>query len=104
MSIFTETHTTVISPHQDVFSRFISGTGAPYWVLVGLGINPRRIHQTASGVLHSCWEKEGHGGTEGREEAKDGKQGEWPDSELMLVEFELSIPLASLWHCIRSRN
>nr|XP_019013519.1 uncharacterized protein I206_01588 [Kwoniella pini CBS 10737]OCF52300.1 hypothetical protein I206_01588 [Kwoniella pini CBS 10737] len=44
-----------ISPHQDVFSRFISGSGAPYWVLVALGLNPKRIHQTGSAVVHQSF-------------------------------------------------
>ncbi|WVR05246.1 hypothetical protein IAU60_002258 [Kwoniella sp. DSM 27419] len=68
-----------ISPHQDAFSRFISGSGAPYWVLVALGINPRRIHQTGAGLLHQCYSKEGFGGEEGIDQALNGKLDEWPD-------------------------
>nr|XP_018263853.1 uncharacterized protein I303_03727 [Kwoniella dejecticola CBS 10117]OBR86011.1 hypothetical protein I303_03727 [Kwoniella dejecticola CBS 10117] len=49
-----------ISPHQDVFSRFTSGSGAPYWVLVALGLNPKRIHQTGSAVVHQCWSTQGY--------------------------------------------
>ena len=71
----------VISPHQDVFSRFISGSGAPYWALEAVGLNPRRIHQTGSGVIHSAWETQGRGGDEGIAAAKEGKVGSWPDSE-----------------------
>jgi hypothetical protein len=71
----------VISPHQDVFSRFISGSGAPYWALEAVGLNPRRIHQTGSGVIHSAWETQGRGGEEGIAAAKEGKVGSWPDSE-----------------------
>ncbi|KAK4686623.1 hypothetical protein P7C73_g3500, partial [Tremellales sp. Uapishka_1] len=68
-----------ISPHQDVFSRFLTGSGAPIWVLLALGLHPGRIHQTGSGVIHSCWKTEGGGGVEGREDAKNGAVGEWPD-------------------------
>jgi hypothetical protein len=71
----------VISPHQDVFSRFISGSGAPYWALEAVGLNPRRIHQTGAGVIHSAWETQGRGGDEGISAAKEGKVGPWPDSE-----------------------
>jgi hypothetical protein len=71
----------VISPHQDVFSRFISGSGAPYWALEAVGLNPRRIHQTGAGVIHSAWETQGMGGEEGIKTAKEGKAGPWPDSE-----------------------
>lgn len=72
----------VISPHQDVFSRFLSGSGAPYWVLLALGLNPRRIHQTGAGVFHSQWAKDGWGGEEGREEAKKDDFTDFPDSKL----------------------
>lgn len=74
----------VISPHQDVFSRFISGSGAPYWILEAFGLNPKRIHQTGAGLIHACWEKQGWGGVGGAREAAEGKLGEFPDSVLCL--------------------
>jgi len=80
----------VISPHQDVFSRFISGSGAPYWALEAVGLNPRRIHQTGSGVIHSAWETQARGGDEGIAAAKEGKVGSWPDSESFSYSLKLS--------------
>jgi hypothetical protein len=70
-----------ISAHQDVFSRFISGSGAPIWVLIALGLNPRRLNQTGAAVVHAQWAEEGWGGEEGKIEA--GKEGfsDFPDSE-----------------------
>ncbi|WVF72138.1 hypothetical protein IAT40_006950 [Kwoniella sp. CBS 6097] len=58
-----------ISAHQDVFSRFISGSGAPYWALLAVGLNPRRLHGTGSAVVHNCYSKGGLGGEEGIKEA-----------------------------------
>ena len=74
----------VISPHQDVFSRFLSGSGAPIWVLIALGLNPRRIHQTSAAVIHSSWATEGYGGEEGIQQAKEGKDEKFPDSRASL--------------------
>jgi len=54
-----QTIVAVISAHQDVYSRFISGSGASYWVLLALGLNPRRIHQTESALVQGCWAAEG---------------------------------------------
>ena len=72
--------TLVISAHQDVFSRFQSGSGAPYWVLVALGLHPRRLHQTGAALVHGRWATEGNGGEEGRRAAAAGEVEEFPDS------------------------
>ena len=62
----------VITPHQEVFSRFVGGSGAPYWILETFGINPRRIHSTCAAILHSEFLMDGYNGE------KD--HGPYPDS------------------------
>jgi hypothetical protein len=48
-----------IDPHQDVWSRWTGGDGAPAWTLEIAGMDLQRIVPTGSAVVHSLFESEG---------------------------------------------
>ncbi len=42
-----------IDPHQDVWSRWTGGDGAPAWTLEAIGMDPTNMHQTGAALLHN---------------------------------------------------
>lgn len=42
-----------IDPHQDVWSRFSGGSGAPLWTLYAAGLQPKRFAHTEASILHN---------------------------------------------------
>lgn len=42
----------VIDPHQDVWSRFCGGDGAPGWTLEAAGLNMRHFAETGAAIVH----------------------------------------------------
>lgn len=41
-----------LDPHQDVWSRWTGGDGAPIWTLEAVGFEPRRLHASGAAMLH----------------------------------------------------
>jgi hypothetical protein len=47
-----------IDPHQDMWSRFSGGDGAPGWTLEAVGFDISRLHESGAAVLHQYTEGE----------------------------------------------
>ncbi|KAF9199810.1 hypothetical protein BGZ49_010021 [Haplosporangium sp. Z 27] len=45
-----------IDPHQDVWSRFTGGSGAPLWTLHLAGLDPSHFHVTNAALVHNFYE------------------------------------------------
>jgi hypothetical protein len=44
--------TLFIDPHQDVWSRFTGGDGAPGWTLAAAGLDMTKFHETGAAIVH----------------------------------------------------
>jgi hypothetical protein len=45
-----------VDPHQDVWSRFSGGDGAPGWTLEAVGLDPTQLAATGAAVVHALHE------------------------------------------------
>jgi hypothetical protein len=44
-----------MDPHQDVWSRFSGGSGAPMWTLYAMGLNPQTFDTTEAALVHNTY-------------------------------------------------
>lgn len=47
-----------MDPHQDVWSRFTGGSGAPLWTIYACGLNPLSFAATEAAIVQNTWPKD----------------------------------------------
>lgn len=45
----------IMDPHQDVWSRYSGGSGAPYWTFIAAGMDPKRFSVTEAALVHNTF-------------------------------------------------
>lgn len=65
----------LINPHQDLWSRFVGGSGAPLWTLHACGLDPDGFAGTHAAVRYAEWPADGDNTLEGGlDKAKNPKE------------------------------
>jgi hypothetical protein len=44
-----------MDPHQDVWSRFTGGSGAPMWTVYACGLDPQKFYTTKASLVQNTW-------------------------------------------------